>query len=153
MTDVPQPSPELRWATNTDPDFLVLQLPPVPATTGGGAHDAMKALFVRRGFRPIHETDELDLRAANGCALTRLGPVGAELLVTIGDRVGASRIPLNGIDPAWLERVVEAGHAGVLLVESAVRDDGTTTREDLRRDVVAGAVLAALVPTRDADES
>ena len=149
MTDEPRVEPELRWAVHSGPDFLALQLPPVPATSGGGAHDAMKALFARRGFRPVAEADELDLAGSNGCALTRLGPASAELLVTIGARVGASRIPLVGVDPAWLERAVEVGQAAVLLVESAVRDDGTTTREELRRDVAAGGVLAALVPAAD----
>lgn len=38
----------------------------------------------------------------------------------------------------------------MLLVEAAVRPDGTTSREDLRRDVDAGVVLAALVPTAQA---
>ena len=150
MTEEPRVEPQLRWAVHSGPDLLALQLPPVPASAGG-AHDAMKALFVRRGFRPVAEADELDLEGSNGCALTRLGPASAELLVTIGARVGASRIPLTGVDPAWLERAVGAGQAAVLLVEAAVRDDGTTTREDLRRDAAAGGVLAALVPVADID--
>lgn len=148
MTDVPRPTPDYRWAINVEPDFLVLQLPVV---AGGGSADSLKALFARRGFRALAETDELDLRPANGCLLTRVDQRSAELLVTISDRVGASRIPLTGIDPAWLARVVDDGHAGVLVVATAVRADGTTTKEDLRRDVDAGVVLAALVPSAGAE--
>lgn len=152
MTDAPQESPAYQWAINTEPDFLVLQFPPVPVAAGAGAQDAMKALLALRGFRSVTEADELDLRAANGCLLTRLGPASAELLITIGERVGASRIPLPDVDPAWLERAVDAGHAGVVVVSSAVRLDGTTTKEALRRDIDAGGVLAALVPSADAEQ-
>ena len=137
---------DLPWATHAQPDFLVLQLPPVPVVSDTGARDAMRALLAQRGFRPVSETDDLDLRPANLCALTRLGPASAELLITIGERVGASRIPLEGVDPAWLERVVKEGQAAVLAVESAVGADGTTSRQAIRRDVDAGAVVAALVP-------
>jgi hypothetical protein len=151
VTDQPQASPDLPWATHAEPDFLVLRFPPVPVVTGGGAHDAMRALLARRGFRPVAETDDLDLRPANGCLLTRLGATGAELLITIGGRVGASRIPLDGIDEAWLARAVDAGHAAVLAVDSAVRLDGTTSREAIRRDVDAGGGVAALVPVGDGE--
>ncbi|WP_244928346.1 hypothetical protein [Nocardioides sp. W7] len=141
---------DYQWATHADPDLLVVQLPAVSVVRGPGAHDAMKALFARRGFRPVAETDQLDLRAANGCSLTRTGPGSAELLVVIGDQVGASLMPLAGLDPAWLERAVELGHTAVLVADAAIADDGTTSRELLRRDAAAGGVLAALVPTRDA---
>lgn len=149
VTDELQTSPDLRWATHSGPDFLVLQFPPVPVVTQAGAHDAMRALLGQRGFQPVAETDDLDLRPANGCALTRLGPASAELLVTIGGRVGASRIPLADIDEAWLARAVDNGHAAVLAAESAVGSDGTTSREAVRRDVDAGGVVAALVPVAD----
>lgn len=137
---------DYRWATHDDPDFLALQLPPAPVVRGEVAHDAMKALFAQRGFRPVDEAERLDLRAANGCSFTRTGPASAELLVTIGSKVGASRIPMDGLDPAWLERAVGAAQVAVLLTETAVDDDGTTTRALLRRDVDAGGVRAALVP-------
>jgi hypothetical protein len=146
VNELTRPDPDYRWATHSDPDFLVLQLPPAPVVKDGVAHDAMKALFAQRGFRPVEEADRLDLRAANGCSLTRTGPSSAELLVAIGQVVGASRIPLTGLDPGWLERTVSAGHAGVLLADAAIDDDGTTSRELLRRDVDAGGVRAALVP-------
>jgi hypothetical protein len=149
VTGVPQPTPDYRWAINAEPDFLVLRLPPVPVSADGGSHDAMKALFARRGFQQISEADELDLGPANGCSLTRVDPTSAELLVRIGDSVGASRIPLPDIDSAWLARVIDNGHAAVLVVDTAVRADGTTTKEDLRRDIDAGGVLAALVPSAD----
>ncbi|SDR72784.1 hypothetical protein SAMN04488570_0177 [Nocardioides scoriae] len=149
MTDLPAPDRRIRWATHTGPDFLVLQLPPVPVVEGDRARDAMKTLLERRGFRPVVETDDLELEPANGCALTRTGEEEAELLLRIGAD-GASRIPLTDLDRAWLARVVEQGQAAVLLVEAAVRPDGTTSREDLRRDVDAGVVLAALVPTAQA---
>lgn len=158
MTDLPPDDalppdddlrPEVRWATHTGPDFLALQLPPVPVARGGEAHDAMKTLFTLRGFARVEQTDDLDLRPANGCGLTRVAPDGAELLLRLGAD-GASRIPLPGLDRAWLARAVREGQAAVLLVEAAVGADGTVTREDLRRDVDAGVVLAALVPAADA---
>ncbi|MCY7396277.1 MAG: hypothetical protein LH468_09040 [Nocardioides sp.] len=144
-----QPAPGYRWATHTKPDFLVVQLPPLPIRTGGGARDALKALFVLRGFVGVEQTDELDLQAANGCLLTRLSPTTAELLVMISERMGASRIAITDLDPEWLARAVASGDTAVLVVESAVADDGTTSRDDLRRDAVAGGVLAALVPSGD----
>ncbi|SDD15268.1 hypothetical protein [Nocardioides lianchengensis] len=137
---------DYRWATHADPDFLVLQLPPVPVVHESVAHDAMKALFAQRGFRPVDEADRLDLRAANGCALTRTGLTDLELLVAIGEQVGASRIPLTDLDPAWLDRAVALGHAAVLVADASIADDGSTSRELLRRDVEAGGVRAALVP-------
>jgi hypothetical protein len=152
VTDLPADDdlrPEVRWATHAGPDFLVLQLPPVPVVQGDGAHDAMKKLFALRGFRTVVQTDDLDLRPANGCALTRTGRTRAELLLRLGDQ-GASRIPMHGLDRAWLARAVKAGHAAVLLAEAAVGAAGTVTREDLRRDVDAGVVLAALVPAGEA---
>jgi hypothetical protein len=137
---------DYRWATHDDPDFLALQLPPAPVVRGEVAHDAMKALFAQRGFRAVEEAERLDLRAANGCSFTRTGADAAELLVAIGERVGASRIPLTGLDPVWLDRVLAADQVAVLLTDAAVTDDGTTTRELLRRDVDAGGVRAAWVP-------
>jgi hypothetical protein len=127
----------------------VLQLPLLPVVDDAGPRDAMRALFALRGFRAISGTDVLDLRPSNGCLFTRLDASSAELLVTISDQVGVSRIPLTGVDVQWLERVVAEGHVGVLLVSTAVAPDGTTTQEDLRRDVDAGVVHAALVPSGD----
>ncbi len=152
MTDVPPDDdlrPEVRWATHVGPDFLVLQLPPVPVVRGDAAHDAMKKLFGLRGLRAVVQTDDLELQPANGCALTRVGRTRAELLLRVGEQ-GASRIPMHGLDRAWLARAVKEGHAAVLLTEAAVSADGAVTREDLRRDVDAGVVLAALVPAGDA---
>lgn len=152
MSEELQPTPEYAWATNADPDVLVLQLSPLPVFTVGGSHDAMKLLFAQRGFRPMARAEVLDLGAANGCVLSRTGPRSAELLVSIGDRVGASRIPFPDLDPQWLGRVVASGHAAVLLVDAAVSEDGTTTRDRLRRDVDAGGVLGALVPSADTED-
>lgn len=152
MSDLPPDDdlrPEVRWATHAGPDFLVLQLPPVPVVQGGGAHDAMKKLFALRGFRPVAQTDDLDLQPANGCLLTRTGRTRAELLLRIGGQ-DASRIPLHSLDHAWLARAVRGGQVAVLLAEAAVGADGTVTRADLLRDVDAGVVLAALVPAGDA---
>jgi len=148
VTDA-QPSPDYRWATNTEPDFLVLQLPVLPVVDEAGPRDAMRSLFALRGFLSVSGTDQLDLQASNGCLFTRLGPQQAELLVTISEQVGVSRIPMHDLDPAWLTRVVENAHVGVLLVSTAVLEDGTTTKDDLRRDVDAGVVTAALVPSSD----
>lgn len=142
-----------QWAVHADPDFLALQLPPVPVVDGDGdgAHDALKALLTRRGFALVTEGDDLGLRPSSGCLLTRTGPASMELLVTVGARVGASRFPLTALDPAWVERTVDLGHAAVLVVESAVGPDSTTDREALRADVEAGGVLGALVPSSPGD--
>lgn len=148
MTD-DSAAPGYRWAAHAKPDFLVLQLPPLPIRTGGGARDALKALFVLRGFVAVEQADELDLQPANGCLLTRLTPTSAELLVSISARMGASRIALSDLDPQWLARAVESGDTAVLVVESAVADDGTASQDDLRRDAAAGGLLAALVPSSD----
>lgn len=146
MSDVPSdppPTADVRWATHSDPDFLALQLEP------GAPRDAMRALLGLRGFVEVAETDDLDLRVAQGCSLTRSGPGVAELLVLVSARLGATSVPLVDVDPAWLARVVEARQAAVLLVGAAVRADGSTDRELLRRDVEDGGVLAALVATDD----
>ena len=158
MNDETAIAPSYQWATTARPDVLVLQLPPVPGGIAGGAHDAMKALFARRGFQPIATPDDLDLPAANGCLLTRRGPSHAEVLVTIGEAVGASRIPLAQVDDAWLDRVVGDGLVPVLVVDTAVDatldaelGHGSTTSPDrLRRDIEAGGVLGALVACGDA---
>jgi hypothetical protein len=142
------PEPAYQWATHSTPDFLALQVPPVPVVVGDRrAQDALKLLLGQRGFKPVTEDDELGLGASNGCLLTQTGPASLELLVTIGARVGATRLPIDRLDPAWVERVVAAGHVALLVVDSAVRADGTTSRADLRRDVEAGGVLGALVPS------
>jgi hypothetical protein len=151
VTDDAQGGPTYEWATHSEPDFLALQVPPVPVAVGGRAQDALKSLLLTRGFRAVTEGDELGLGASNGCLLTCTDPTTFELLVTIGPRVGASRMLLTGLDPAWVGRVVAAGHAGVLVVDSAVLSDGTTSREALRADVEAGGVLGALVPSSTPD--
>ncbi len=135
--------PSVAAATHTSPDFLAVQLGEADPRVA----DAARSLFTARGFRPVVRTDDLDLRPASGCLLTRLGPIDAELLVTVGSD-GASRLPLTGLDPAWLERAVETGQAAVLLVGSAVHE-GAITQADLRSDVDAGVVLSALVPCAD----
>jgi hypothetical protein len=134
-------APTYEWATHAEPDFLALQVPPVPLPDGLG--DGFKALLGQRGFEPVVEGAELG--PSSGCLLTPTGPASAELLITVGPRVGASRMPLTGLDPAWLERVVASGHVALLVVETAVAD-GTTSRAALQRDTEAGAVLGALVP-------
>ena len=139
--------PPVTAATHAAPDFLALQL----TARDPRAKEAMRALLGARGFRLVEETDDLDLQPANGCLFTRLDVLDAELLVTVGS-TGASRIPLTGLDPAWLERAVSSGHAAVLLVDAAVRD-GSVSRVDLQADVAAGGVLAALVPCAEAVSS
>lgn len=147
MSEQAQSGPAYEWAVHTEPDFLALQVPPVPLEVGGGARDALKTLLGQRGFRPVTQADELGLRASNGCLLTRTAPTELELLVTIGPRVGATRMALTGLDPQWVERVVAMGHVPVLVVDTAVRPDGTTSRDALRADLDAGGVLGALVPS------
>jgi hypothetical protein len=137
--------PDHTWATHDDPDLLLLQLAPVPTIAGGEPVDVLRALLVRRGFGPLAPGEEVDLRPANGCLLQPAAAGGAELLLVVGE-AGATRIALPDLDPAWWERAVAAGQAAVLVVRTAVLPDGTTTRDDLRRDVDAGVVIAALVP-------
>ena len=151
MSDDAQAGETYEWATHSEPDFLALQVPPVPVNVGGGAQDALKALLVQRGFRAVTEGDELGLGAANGCLLTRTDATTVELLLTIGPRVGASRMELTDLDPAWVARAVASEHAAVLVVDSAVLPGGATSREALRADVAAGGVLGALVPCSDSD--
>jgi hypothetical protein len=140
--------PTYEWATHSEPDFLALQLPPVPVEDGdGGARDGLKVLLGQRGFHVIAEGDDLGLQASNGCLLTRTDATTLELLVTVGPRVGASRMTLTGLDPVWVERAVAAGHVAVLVVDSAVGADGTTSRARVRRDIEAGGALGALVPS------
>jgi hypothetical protein len=140
--------PTYEWATHSEPDFLALQVPPVPVADGeGGARDALKALLRQRGFRPVAEGDDLGLQPSNGCLLTRTDATSLELLVTVSPRVGASRMALSDLDAAWVGRAVAGGHVAVLVVDSAVGADGTTSRARVRRDVEAGGVLGALVPT------
>jgi len=142
------PATRVRWATHTEPDFLALQL---DGSASGlpGSRDAMRALLQLRGFTVLPASDELALTAASGCSLTRTGPTSAELLVRVSARVGATSVPLVGLDPTWLTTAVVAGQAAVLLTTTAVAADGTTSRDALRRDVEAGGVLAALVATAD----
>lgn len=153
MVDDAGPVPTHEWATHSAPDFLALQVPPVPIVGDDGeAHDAFKALLDRRGFRLVVRDDDLGLGASSGCLLTRTGPTSLELLVTVGPRVGASRMALTDLDPDWVDRVVAAGHVPVLFVDAAVRPDGTTDRESLRADIEAGGVLGALVPSSPASD-
>lgn len=146
MADQP---PGYLWAIHADPDLVVVQFPLVPVFAGDEPRDAMRTLLERRGFQPVSRVPELDLRPANGCAVTGTGPGHAELVIRLADDGRASRIPLPHGDPAWGARVHEAGQVPVLVTVAAVDDDGTTTRERLQRDVEAGGVLAALVPAGD----
>jgi hypothetical protein len=149
VTETPEPTRGYRWAIRADPEFLVVQLPPLAVVGGGQAHDAMKALFLRRGFQGVSRLDELRPPVANGVALTRVDDDAAELLLHVGDSVGASRIPIPHGDPAWASRVFSAGQITVLITNAAVADDGSITDDRLQRDVDAGGVLAAVVPAGD----
>ena len=149
MTRTSDPAPDYRWATHADPDLLVVQLPVLAVVEVGRAHDAMKALFRRRGFKAVTRLDGLKPPVASGVALTRVDDENAELLVHVGDAVGASRIPIPHRDPAWAGRVFGAGQVTVLVADAAVADDGSITEDRLQREVEAGGVLAAVVPAGD----
>lgn len=146
MTETERPTQGYRWAISADPDLLVVQLPAIAAVGGGQAHDAMKALFRHRGFEHVSRLDELVPPVANRVALARLDDDNAELVVHVGDRVGASRIPIPHHDPTWARRVFRAGEIAVLVTDATVAADGSMTEDRLRRDVAAGGVLAARVP-------
>jgi hypothetical protein len=149
VTQTPEPPPSYKWAIHTDPEFLAVQLPTLAVVGGGQAHDALKALFRRRGFQGVSRLDGLRPPVANGVALTRVDDDVAELLLQVGDTVGASRIPIPHHDPAWASRVFSAGQITVLITNVAVADDGSITDDRLQRDVEAGGVLAAVVPAGD----
>lgn len=149
MTETPEPTRGYRWAIHTEPELLAVQLPALAVVGGRQAHDAMKALFRRRGFQEVSRLDELRPPVANGVALTRVDDETAELLLHVGDSVGASRIPIPHRDPAWASRVFSAGQLTVLITNMAVADDGSITDDRLQRDVDAGGVLAAVVPAGD----
>ena len=146
VTETERPTQGYRWAISADPDLLVVQLPAIAAVGGGQAHDAMKALFRRRGFEVVSRLDELVPPVANGVAFARVDDDSAELVVHVGDTVGASRIPIPHHDPTWAGRVFGAGEIAVLVTDAAVAADGSMTDDRLRRDVAAGGVLAARVP-------
>ena len=149
MTENPEPTQGYTWATNSAPDFLLVQLPPLAVVASGRVHDALKALFRRRGFQGVSRLDELNPPVANGSALTRVDDDTAELVVRVGDTVGVSRIPIPHHDPAWSSRVFGEGAIPVLITEAAVAADGSMTQDRLERDVEAGGVLAAIVPAGD----
>ncbi|WP_139978334.1 hypothetical protein [Nocardioides litoris] len=137
---------DLRWSTHADPDFLVLQPAPVPAVSDGRPVDVLRELFARRGFRPVAEAERLDLGASSGCLLSRGDDGEVALLVTISERAGATRFALPGLDPEWWARAVQVGHAAVLVSSAALGLEGPVDRDQLRADVEAGGVVAALVP-------
>jgi hypothetical protein len=149
VTETSEPIQGYQWAIHSDPDFLVVQLPPLAVVANGLAHDAMKALFKHRGLRGVSSLDELKPPVANGVALTRVDEDNAELVVRVGDAVGVSRIPIPHRDQDWASRVFTAGEIPLLITEAAIANDGSTTDDRLRRDVEAGGVLAAVVPAGD----
>jgi hypothetical protein len=149
VTETSEPTQGYQWAIHSDPDFLVVQLPPLAVVSNGLAHDALKALFRQRGFRGVSSLDELKPPVANGVALTRVDEDSAELVVRVGDAVGVSRIPIPHRDQAWASRVFAAGELPLLITEAAIASDGSATDDRLRRDVEAGGVLAAVVPAGD----
>lgn len=142
-------APGYQWAVSSEPDVLAVQFPPVAVLTGRGAGDGMRALFAARGFVPATALTVGDLPVANGCALLARDAHRAELVVHIGDEVGASRIPVPHDDPAWAGRVL-AEHEVLVLVCSSAVDEGVLDRDALQRDLAAGGVLAARVPAGEA---
>jgi len=146
VTETERPTQGYRWAISADPDLLVVQLPAIAAVGGGQTHDAMKALFRRRGFEDVSRLDELVPPVARRVALARVDDDNAELVVHVGDTVGASRIPIPHHNPAWAGRVFGVGEIAVLVTDAAVAADGSMTDDLLSRDVAAGGVLAARVP-------
>ena len=139
--------PTHRWTTHDQPDFLVLQPAPAPAIRDGRPVDVLRELLGRRGFAKVEPGDDLGLRPARGCLLTRGTDGEVALLVTLSETAGATRFVLPGLDASWWERAVSAEHAAVLVSTAAVSTEGVATRDDLRADIEAGGVVAALVPT------
>lgn len=139
--------PGYQWAVGTEPDTVYVQLPPVGSPAG--ATDAMRQLFSLRGFAGVGADDPAaGAGVANGCALVREDDRTAVLVVTIGERVGVTRIPVPHGDPAWSHRVFGEGRVLVVLTGDAVVE-GAVTSEGLRRDAAAGGLNAAVVPAGD----
>jgi hypothetical protein len=143
VTETEQPSPDYEWAISSEPDFLVVQFPPLAVSQGDRAVDAMRTLFKARGFAEATTLENAKPPVANGCLLSELDPSDAELIVQIG--TSASRIAVPHGDPAWSARIFEEKEVLVLACE-AVIEDGAIQRQRLEREVAAGAVLAARVP-------
>lgn len=143
MSTPQRPAPDYQWAIHSDPDYLVLQFPPIPVTHGAGSVDAMRALFRARGFTPVASQSDQRPPAAKRCALTKVDETSAELVVQVGG--AATRIAVPHAQPAWAERVFADGEVLVLVSESAI-EDGVIALGHLERDVDAGGVLAARVP-------
>ncbi len=140
--------PGYRWAIDSDPDTLYVQLPPVGAG-GATAGDALRLLFRQRGFTEVTGDDAAGAAGvANGCVLAREGDERAVLVVTISERVGVTRIPVPHGDAAWSGRVFREGRVVVVLTQRAL-EDGTPTPETLARDAEAGSLSAAVVPAGD----
>lgn len=143
MTETEQPSPDYEWAISSEPDYLVVQFPPLVASQGGRAVDAMRTLFKARGFAEITTLEGARPPVSNGCVLSEVGPDAAELVVQIGS--SASRIAVPHGDPAWSARVFGEREVLVLACE-AVIEHGAIAQQRLARELEAGAVLAARVP-------
>lgn len=143
MTEIQQPSPDYEWAINSEPDFLLVQFPPLAVTHEGKAVDAMRALFAARGFTRLTSLANAEPPVANGCALSEVDPSAAELVVQIGN--SASRIAVPHHEPEWSARVFREREVLVLVCEAVIEDE-TIGQERLEREVQAGAVLAARVP-------
>lgn len=141
-----QPAPTYQWAVTSDPDVLHVQLPPVAVVDGDRVRDALRALFARRGFAALSDPEDLRARAANGCVLRLVDDRSAELVVTISEGVGVTRVPVPHHDPAWSARVLAAGEVTVLVTEAAIDPSGALTPERLAADVAAGGVSLARVP-------
>lgn len=141
-------APGYQWVAGTDPDLLALQFPPVAVFSAAGSGDGMRALFSARGFVPAADLRVDELPVANGCALLARDAHHAELVIHVGDQVGAARIPVPHDDTAWAARVLGEREVLVLVCSSAI-EDGVLDAAALQRDLAAGGVLAARVPAGD----
>jgi hypothetical protein len=143
VTETEQPSPDYEWAISSEPDYLVVQFPPLVVDRGGRAVDAMRALFRARGFAELTTLEGAKPPVSNGCLLSEVDPSAAELVVQIGS--SALRIAVAHGDPDWSTRVFREREVLVLACE-AVIESGAIQQQRLEREIAAGAVLAARVP-------
>ncbi|MFC4782880.1 hypothetical protein ACT8ZV_00265 [Nocardioides sp. MAHUQ-72] len=145
MTETQQCSPDYAWAISSEPDYLVVQFPPLVAGQGGRAVDAMRTLFKARGFAEATTLENARPPVANGCMLSEIDSSTAELIVQIGSSAGRIAIPHG--DPAWSARVLEEKEVLVLACDAVIVDGAIQRqRQRLEREVAAGGVLAARVP-------
>lgn len=138
------------WSANSDPDFLMIQVPPLAVMHDDPARasaDGWHQVLPELGFAPLLEADGWPQETASGARLALNADGSADLKVTLGGQTDAFH--LGSPQPAWCARVQRAGQVPVLFTQTAVGDDGVADGARLRADFASGAVWGAQVPVGD----